>query len=123
MATARAAARPRARPKTKPRPGTRRSAARRQATGIRWDRVARTALLVVLLAVLISFLGPATKYVRTWKLAHQTRGEVKSLRDDNTRLRQEAKRLKDPQQIELRARQLGMARPGERVYVVRGLPK
>jgi cell division protein FtsB len=123
MATARAAARPRARPKTKPRPGTRRSAARRQATGIRWDRVARTALLVVLLAVLISFLGPATKYVRTWKLAHQTRGEVRSLRDDNTRLRQEAKRLKDPQQIELRARQLGMARPGERVYVVRGLPK
>jgi cell division protein FtsB len=123
MATARAAARPRARPKTKPRPGTRRSAARRQATGIRWDRVARTALLVVLLAVLISFLGPATKYVRTWKLAHQTRGEVRSLRDDNARLRQEAKRLKDPQQIELRARQLGMARPGERVYVVRGLPK
>jgi cell division protein FtsB len=123
MATARAAARPRARPKTKPRTRTRQSAARRQTAGIRWDRVARTTLLVVLLAVLISFLGPATKYVRTWQLARETRGEVRSLRDDNARLRQEAKRLKDPQQIELRARQLGMARPGERVYVVRGLPK
>ena len=123
MATARAAARPRARPKTKPRPRTRQSAVRRQATGIRWDRVARSMLLVVLLAVLISFLGPATKYVRTWQLARETRGEVRSLRDDNARLRQEAKLLKDPQQIELRARQLGMARPGERVYVVRGLPK
>jgi cell division protein FtsB len=85
--------------------------------------VARSALLVVLLAVLISFLGPATKYVRTWQLAHQTRDEVRSLRDDNVRLRRQAKLLKDPQQIELRARQLGMARPGERVYVVRGLPK
>jgi cell division protein FtsB len=131
MATARAAARPRARPKTKARPRTRENSrgrsrgrsARRQTAGIRWDRVARTTLLVVLLAVLISFLGPATKYVRTWQLARETRGEVRSLRDDNALLRQEAKRLKDPQQIELRARQLGMARPGERVYVVRGLPK
>jgi cell division protein FtsB len=133
MATARAAARTRVRPKTRPKarpaqgrkapPRTRSSSGRRKATGIRWDRAARTALLIVLLAVLISFLGPATKYVRTWQLAHQTRGEVRSLRDDNTRLRQQAKLLKDPQQIELRARQLGMARPGERVYVVRGLPK
>jgi cell division protein FtsB len=80
-------------------------------------------LLVVLGAVLISFLGPATKYVRTWQLARETRSEVRELKTDNVRLRREAKILKDPQQIELRARQLGMARPGERVYVVRGLPK
>jgi cell division protein FtsB len=80
-------------------------------------------LLVVLLVVLLSFLGPATKYVRTWQLARETRSEVRSLRDDNARLRSQAKLLQDPQQVELRARQLGMARPGERVYVVRGLPK
>ncbi len=80
-------------------------------------------LLLVLLAVLVSFLGPATKYVRTWQLARETRAEVRELRDDNARLRQKAKFLKEPQQIELRARQLGMARPGERVYVVRGLPR
>jgi cell division protein FtsB len=73
--------------------------------------------------VLFSFLGPATKYVRSWQLAHETRGEVRQLRADNVRLRHEAKLLDDPEQIELRARQLGMARPGERVYVVRGLPK
>jgi len=79
-------------------------------------------LLVVLLAVLVSFLGPATKYVRTWQLARATRSEVQQLKTDNQRLRQEAKVLLDPQQVELRARQLGMARPGERVYVVRGLP-
>ena len=73
--------------------------------------------------VLFSFLGPATKYVRSWQLARETRSEVRELREDNIRLRREAKLLKDPEQIELRARQLGMARPGERVYVVRGLPK
>jgi cell division protein FtsB len=80
-------------------------------------------LLVVLVMVLVSFLGPATKYVRTWQLARETRGEVTQLRDDNARLRKQAKLLKHPDQIELRARQRGMARPGERVYVVRGLPK
>jgi cell division protein FtsB len=79
-------------------------------------------LLVAFVMVVLSFLGPATKYVRSWQLARETRSEVRQLRDDNTRLRHQAKLLKDPQQIELRARQLGMARPGERVYVVRGLP-
>jgi cell division protein FtsL len=80
-------------------------------------------LLVVLLVVVISFLGPATKYIRTWQLARDTRSQVQQLKTDNARLRQEAKVLKDPQQVQLRARQLGMARPGERVYVVRNLPK
>jgi len=80
-------------------------------------------LLVVLFAVVISFLGPATKYVRTWQLARETRAQVRQLKTDNEHLRQEAKLLRDPQQVQLRARQLGMARPGERVYVVRNLPK
>lgn len=80
-------------------------------------------LLVVLVGVVMSFLGPATDYVRSWQLARKTRTEVTQLRDDNARLRRQAQLLKDPQQIELRARQRGMARPGERVYVVRGLPK
>jgi cell division protein FtsB len=80
-------------------------------------------LLIVLMAVLVSFLGPATKYVRTWQLARETRAEVRALRDDNAHLRRQARVLKQPEQVELRARQLGMARPGERVYVVRGLPK
>jgi cell division protein FtsB len=80
-------------------------------------------LLVVLVMVVVSFLGPATKYIRTWQLARATKHEVIQLRDDNARLRKQAEALKSPQQIELRARQRGMARPGERVYVVRGLPK
>ena len=77
----------------------------------------------MLVVVLFSFLGPATKYVRSWQLARETRGQVKQLSTDNARLKREAKLLKDPGQVELRARQMGMARPGERVYVVRGLPK
>jgi cell division protein FtsB len=90
--------------------------------GIRWDRVARLSLLLVLLAILVSYVGPAADYLKTWRLAKQTRAEVESLRQDNDLLRTRAKRLQDPETIELEARRSGMAKSGERVYVIRGLP-
>jgi cell division protein FtsB len=77
----------------------------------------------VLVAVMVSYIGPTTAYLRAWGLAKDTRAEVQDLRTDNDRLRARAKRLQDPEAIELEARRIGMARPGERAYVVRGLPK
>jgi cell division protein FtsB len=91
--------------------------------GIRWDRVARLSLLFVLLAIMASYVGPAAEYLQSWRLAKETRAEVQELRADNERLRIRAKQLQDPQTIELEARRIGMGRPGERVYVVRGLTK
>lgn len=90
--------------------------------GIRWDRVARLSLLVALLLVLLSYVGPATKYWEAWHLSRETRTDVRNLREDNARLRERARALENPQRVELEARRLGMARPGERVYVVHGLP-
>jgi cell division protein FtsB len=90
--------------------------------GIRWDRVARLSLLVALLLVLLSYVGPATNYWQAWHLNRETRTDVQTLRDDNARLRERARDLQNPRRVELEARRLGMARPGERVYVVRGLP-
>jgi cell division protein FtsB len=103
----------------------RRRPARKRAGrgGIRWDRLARVSLLLVLLAVLVSYLGPAANYIESWRLAKQTRAELQQLRTDNDRLRDRAKRLRDSNTIELEARRIGMARPGERAYVIRGLPK
>jgi cell division protein FtsB len=95
----------------------------RVAGGIRWDRVARITLLLVLVAILISYVGPATSYLQSWKLAGQTKAEVQNLRRDNARLRVKARLLENPAQVELEARRMGMARPGERVYVVRNLPR
>lgn len=97
--------------------------ARNRGGVIRWDRLARVSLLVVLLLVVASYIGPATDYLRAWGLAKETRAEVRDLRSDNDRLRTRAKLLQDPQAIELEARRIGMARPGERVYVIRRLPK
>jgi cell division protein FtsB len=96
--------------------------ARRRPGGIRWDRVSRLALLAVLGMILLSYLGPANRYVRSWQLSRETSTEIRQLREDNARLRHESKRLQNSQQVELEARRLGMARPGERAFVVRGLP-
>ena len=109
-----------ARPKRAPRPHGRPRAGR---GGIRWDRVARISLLLVLLAVLVSYLGPAADYLESWRLAKQTRTELHDLRVDNERLRGRAKLLDNADAIELEARKIGMARPGERAFVVRNLPK
>ena len=105
-----------ARRRARARPGARRG-------GIRWDRVARVSLLIVLAVVLLSYIGPATEYVRSWRLAKDTRYEVHELKHDNALLRVRAKRLRGLESVELEARKSGMARPGERVYVIRGLTK
>jgi cell division protein FtsB len=81
------------------------------------------SLLVVLALVLLSYIGPTTEYIRSWRLASDTRGQVNQLKHDNAALRARAKRLKGLESVELEARRSGMARPGERVYVIRGLPK
>jgi cell division protein FtsB len=81
------------------------------------------SLLLVLLAVLVSYVGPSAKYLESWRLAKQTRTELNDLRAENAHLRDRAKLLRDSDAIELEARKIGMARPGERAYVIRNLPE
>jgi cell division protein FtsB len=111
---------PAARPKARPRligphhPGTR---------GIRWDRVSRVVLLVVLLGMLFLYVGPARSYWSTVQEAKHRRAEVTRLKHENTRLRARRDALRNPAALEREARRLGMVRPGERSYVVKHLPK
>jgi cell division protein FtsB len=106
------------------RPGRRprRSAAVRQAAGVRWDRVGRVALLLVLGLILLLYVGPARSYWTTWQEAKNKRAEVQRLREENVRLRARKRALRDPRTLEVEARRLGMTRPGERPFVVEGLP-
>jgi cell division protein FtsB len=121
MAPARSARAPRrapvTRPKARPRvlPGGRR--------GIRWDRVSRVALLVVLLGMLFLYVGPARSYWSTVQEAKHRRAEVSRLKHENTKLRARRDALRNPAALEREARRLGMVRPGERSYVVKHLPK
>jgi cell division protein FtsB len=91
--------------------------------GIRWDRVARLSLLIALGLVLLLYIKPAARYFEAWQLSRDTKSELQQLRTDNAQLRSRKRELRRSSRVELEARRLGMARPGERVYVVRGLPK
>jgi cell division protein FtsB len=104
-----------------------RAAARRRKksrgpSGIRWDRVARTALLGTLGIVLLLYISPLHRWVTQRSLASQENQQLHQLQQENKQLRSNIRRLHDPAALEAQARKLGMVRRGEREYVIGNLP-
>jgi cell division protein FtsB len=89
---------------------------------VRWDRVGRVAMLIVLLALVYLYIGAARSFLSTYSQARQRRSDVAQLERANAGLRARAAALHSPSTLEREARQLGMVRPGERAYVIQGLP-
>jgi cell division protein FtsB len=99
-----------------------RTLASRRAATVRWDRVGRVALLLLLGVVLLLYVNPALNYIETWQAANAKRSQLDRLQTENKQLRARRAALKRPATLEKEARKLGMVRPGERAYVIRGLP-
>ena len=93
------------------------------APGIRWDRVSRVALLVVLGVLVFLYVNPARSYWSTMQEAKHRRAQVAQLKRENERLRARRAALASPSALEREARRMGMVRSGERPFVVRGLPR
>ena len=91
------------------------------ATRIRWDRLGRWALIAVFAFVLYLYIGPAVKWVSTYRQAKEKRAEVAELKSRHAELVQRRRELRDDRALEREARRLGMVRAGEKAYVV-GLP-
>lgn len=89
---------------------------------IRWERVGRVALLIVLAVVLALYVQQGLAYLSASSQADQQAGIVNQLIRQNARLRRQARSLNNPTTIAEEARQLGMIKPGERPYVITGLP-
>ena len=117
-----AAAHARSRPSTAPRPQQRPRVVAGGGRAIRWDRVGRVALLIVLVGVVALYVGPAISFLHTYREAKARRGEVHALQAENDRLRARRKALQNPRKLEREARRLGLVKPGERPFVVKGLP-
>jgi cell division protein FtsB len=116
------AAHARSRPSAAPRSPQRPRVVAGGGRAIRWDRVGRVALLVVLVGVVALYVGPSISFLHTYKEAKARRGEVRSLQAENARLRARRQALKDPRTLEREARRLGLVKPGERPFIVKGLP-
>ena len=93
------------------------------ALRVRWDRVGRMALLVVLCAVALAYVGPARSLLSTWRTSNAQQAQLHALQREHRALLQRASQLRDPRIIQDEARRLGMVRPGERSYVIQGLPR
>lgn len=106
------------RPARKP-PSRRRSSAP-PITRVRWDRVGRISLLIVLAVVLGLYVNQALSYFSVRSQADQERATAMALERQNQKLAAEQQMLQEPATIERDARQLGMVRRGERSYVITG---
>lgn len=100
----------------------RRARARRQPLRLRWERIGRIALLVVLAVVVGLYVQRALTYLSVRGQAQQQLAIVQQLSRQNAKLVQQQNSLNNPATIEKDARALGMVRPGERPYAVSGLP-
>jgi cell division protein FtsB len=103
------------------RPAPRRRRRGRPLSRIRWDRVGRVALVLVLGAVLLSYVNPAINVFDAWRDSHSEHSSLADLREENAKLRQRIATLDGEDAAERGARKQGMIAAGEGPYFVRGL--
>jgi hypothetical protein len=118
-ASAHAARRP-APARRRPAARKRRPAARSGPSRIKWDRVGRIALTVVLFAVLYSYLNPSIDFVKTYTGTTSAKEKLHGLLDENRRLHNRIQSSDDPMVIQHEARAQGMVAEGEKPVVISG---
>ena len=79
-------------------------------------------LLIVLGVVVVLYFEHTLSYISTRQEAGRESRIVQNLVRDNAVLMRRQKSLTDPATIQKAARALGMVQPGERPYVITGLP-
>ena len=97
-----------------------RGRSRSRASRVRWDKLGRVLLVLVIFGVLASYVGPLMGLVSAWHEKGSAATELTQLRREHGALEARAKASKGPDALDA-ARRLGMVSPGERSYFVKGL--
>ncbi len=92
------------------------------SSGIRWDRIGRFVVLGVCLLVVLLYLRPLTAIWSARGEAAARHSELTKLQREHNSLAARIAALKNPAALEREARRLGMVKPGEKAYVIKGLP-
>jgi len=100
----------------------RRAPAKRPLARVRWDRLARVVMLCVLCALLYLYISAGVSLLASWRESGRTKASVAVMEREYRALQAHRVALESPAWLEMQARQLGMMFPGERQYLVRGLP-
>jgi cell division protein FtsB len=98
-----------------------RPAARSGPSRIKWDRVGRVALTLVLVAVLYSYLNPTINFFNTYTGTSTAKAKLHDLLKENRQLHNRIQHSADPTVVEEEARSQGMVAEGETPTVLHGL--
>jgi len=87
-------------------------------------RLRPTRLLALGGLVLVAFLywKPAHAYLQTKRTLDDRRAEVQALRTEQTHLQKRLAQVGTTEQLVREARRLGLVKPGERLFIVKGIP-
>jgi len=88
---------------------------------IQWDRLGRIVLVLVLLAVVASYISPTLHVFQSWRESKSAAARLTELRQENAELTRKAKSLESDAAVMAEARKLGLVAPGEQPYVVDGV--
>jgi len=86
-------------------------------------RLKPTRLLAIGALVLVAFLywKPTRTYLHTKSELQARKAEVRQLRDERDRLQKRIAQADTGSQLVREARRLGLVKPGERLFIVRGI--
>jgi cell division protein FtsB len=90
---------------------------------VRWDRVGRIAMLMVLLGLAYLYIGAVLSYITTYRTSKAHQAAIHQLQRENAVLKAQRATLLRTSTLERAARAQGMIRPGERPYIIQGLPR
>jgi cell division protein FtsB len=105
------------------RPAPRSGGGRRGASRINWDRVGRVVLVLVLFAVLASYIGPSLNFFHAWRGSKDEAANLAAVKAENAHLRKRLATLASPDAAERAARKNGMVAVGEHPYVIKSLAR
>jgi hypothetical protein len=90
---------------------------------IRWDRLGRTAMLCLLIALTYLYVSAGIRIYSTWRQARSDTAQLATLEREHALLAGQHEALARRGTVEEEARQLDMARPNEQQYILPGLPR
>ena len=96
------------------------AAAHRARRGARHAR--RLIVAGILIAVTLAYLGPVRGYLDQRSELHSAQASLHDMEATRDRIKRQLAALDQPAVLEARARELDLVRPGERAYVLQGLP-
>jgi cell division protein FtsB len=102
-------------------PARRRVRRRAGSSRIRWDRLGRIALVLVLFLVLVSYLNPLVNLMQAWQGSKSSDAQLAQLKQERLELVRQLRDDSSQAALEREARRLGMVKPGEHAYIVHGL--